>query len=92
MLPVLFLVASLLLQAGAAMWAASSTVEAARTGARAFALGEDPRSRAERSLPGALHLTSVQTFGPGHGVRVTVEVPRVSPLPTFRVTRQAALP
>jgi hypothetical protein len=92
LIPVIFLGASLALQAGAAMWAMSSVDEATRQAARASSLGYDPRTAAENALPGALNVTQLSTFGPGHGVRLTVDVPRVSPLPQFKITRQVEMP
>jgi TadE-like protein len=92
LLPVLVLGGSFALQAGAAMWAASSTTEATREAARAFSLGRDPRAAAEASLPGGLHVSDLSTFGPGHGVRLTVVIPRVAPMPHLRVTRQVVMP
>jgi hypothetical protein len=92
LIPFLLLAGSFALQAGAVLWAASSTGEAARSSARAFSLGLDPRAAAEGSLPGGLRLTGLTYIGPGHGVRLTVEVPRVSLLPTFTVHREAVLP
>jgi Flp pilus assembly protein TadG len=91
--PVLILLATFALQAGAAMWTVSATNEAARTAARAYSLGHDPEAAAERSLPGAMRVLDLQTFGgSAHGVHLEVQVPRVSPLPRFTVTREAVLP
>lgn len=92
LLPLLFAVALLALQGGAVVWVMSSTSEAARAAARAASLGQDPRVAAEQSLPGGLTLVGFQTVGPGHGVRLDVRVPRVSPLPEYTVTRWAVMP
>jgi TadE-like protein len=92
LIPLLLICLSFALQAGAVMWATSSTAEAARASARAYSLGQDPRVAAEGSLPGKLDVERLEYIGPGHGVRLTVEVPRISPLPTFKVKRQAVLP
>jgi Flp pilus assembly protein TadG len=91
--PVLVLLGLFALQAGAAMWTTSLASEAARSAARAAALDRDPRAAAAGSLPASVALTSVTRFGaPAHGVRVTVRVPRVSPIPALTVTREAVLP
>jgi hypothetical protein len=92
LLPVLIAAGLLALQAGAAMWTLSSTGEATREAARAYSLGRDPRAAAEASLPGSLHVSQLSTFGPGHGVRLTVEIPRVGPVPQLRVTREVVMP
>jgi hypothetical protein len=91
--PVLVLLATFALQAGAAVWTVALTGDAARTAARAASLDEDPAAAAQGALPGALDVRRVSAFGaPRHGVTVTVEVPRVSPLPRFTVTRSAVMP
>lgn len=91
--PVLVLLGTFALQVGAAMWTITATNEAVRTAARAYSLEQDPAVAADRSLPGSMRRISLQTFGEEvHGVRLSVEVPRVSPLPRFTVTREAVLP
>jgi hypothetical protein len=91
--PVLVLLGTFALQTGAAMWTTALTGDAARTAARAASLDEDPASAARRALPDSIDVRSVRTFGaPRHGVSVTTEVPRVSPLPRFTVTREAVMP
>jgi hypothetical protein len=92
LLPLLLLFGSFALQAGAAMWTASSVSEAARSSARAYSLGGDPVAAAGASLPGGLRVKALSYVGPGHGVRLSADVPRVSLLPTFTVTRQVVLP
>jgi hypothetical protein len=91
--PILVLLGTFALQAGAAVWTVALTTDAARTAARAAALDEDPAAAAQGALPEALDVAAVRSFGaPAHGVSVTVRVPRVSPLPQFTVTRQAVMP
>jgi hypothetical protein len=92
LVPLLVVGAMLVLQAGAAMWTLSSTAEATREAARAYSLGRDPAAAAEASLPGSLHVAQISTFGPGHGVRLTVDVPKVGPVPQFHVTREVVMP
>ena len=93
LVPIALTVALLTLQAGAAAYTAISAQEAARTAARAASLDQDPAAAARAALPGTLRLVSLTTIGPtGHGVRLVVEVPDISPLRTFQVTRQAVLP
>ncbi|GLY13857.1 pilus assembly protein [Kineosporia rhizophila] len=92
LLPIVLVVGLYVFQAAVAMWAMTSANEATRQAARAYSLGQDPASAAEAALPGALDVASVQTTGPGHGVRLTVQVPRVAPMPTFRITREVVMP
>jgi hypothetical protein len=92
--PVALLVGTLALQAGTAMWAASSASEAAREAAREYSLTENfssAQAAASASLPGGLKLTGIQPLAP-HGVQLRVAVPRVSLLPQITVTREAVLP
>jgi hypothetical protein len=91
-LPLLLLMASMALQAGADVYATVSAQEAARAGARAASLGKDPAAAARFSLPSPLVLTSVTTFGPQNGVQVSVTPPRLSVLPSFVAVRRAVLP
>ncbi len=92
MLPVVALVVSLVLQYVAAAYVAQVSDDAARQAARAYSLGRDPAAAADASLPGGLVAATVATFGPDHGVRITVRVPRLSPLPVSTVTRAAVMP
>jgi hypothetical protein len=92
LLPVVLLLGLLALQAGVAMWTMTSTAEAAREAARASSLGADPYAAAEGSLPAALHVKSLHSAGAGHGIRLTVDVPRIFLLPRFEVSREAILP
>ena len=92
LIPFLILVGLLAFQAGVAMWTVNSTAEATREAARAFSLDRDPRAAAAGALPGALKVGELSTFGPGHGVRLTVEIPRFAPLPHLHVTRQVVMP
>jgi len=90
LVPVLVLVALLVLQLGVAGWTTSQTEEAARAAARAHSLGQDPEAAAERALPGALDVLDLWVNG--DTVTVKVEVPRVSILPKFTVTREVSIP
>lgn len=92
LVPALLAVALLVFQVGVAAWTATSTSEAAREAARASSLGRDAAAAAEAALPRALDVQSVSTFGPGHGVRITVRVPTVAGLPSFSFTRSAVMP
>jgi len=91
LLPVVLLVGMLVLQAGAALWTISSTTEAARSAARAYSLGRDPQAAADASLPGGLH-AEVSTFGPGHGVQLTVKIPTITPISFGSVVRRVEMP
>lgn len=90
LVPIMLLVALFTLQLGVAGWTASQTQEAARQAARAQGMGLDARVAAERALPGALEVD--QITGGGGSVALRVVVPRVSPLPQFKVVRRAVMP
>lgn len=90
LVPLLVLVALLVLQLGVAGWSSSQAQEAARAAARAQSLGEDPRAAAEGALSGSLEVHSITTTS--DSVTLRVRVPRVSPLPTFTVTRDVSMP
>ena len=92
MLPLLIFGGLLILQMGVAMWAVSSTNEAARQAARAFSLGADPMAAAEDSLPGKLDVADLVSSGPGHTVELTVEIPTLLPLDLPDVTRTVVMP
>jgi hypothetical protein len=92
MLPLLIFGGLLVLQMGVAMWAVSSTNEAARQAARAYSLGADPAGAAEGSLPGGLDVEGLVASGPGHRVELTVAIPRLLPLPLPAVTRVVVMP
>ncbi len=92
LVPVLLLVGLYVFQAAVAMWTMTSTNEATRQAARAYSLGQDPATAAAQALPGSLGVAGIETTGPGHGVRLTVQVPRVAPMPTLRVTREVVMP
>ncbi|MBT0772631.1 pilus assembly protein [Kineosporia sp. J2-2] len=90
--PVLLVVGLYVFQVAVAMWTMTSTGEATREAARAFSLGRSPEAAAAAALPGALDVAGLETIGPGHGVRLTVQVPRVAPMPAMRVTREVVMP
>lgn len=90
LVPILVLVAMMALQLGVAGWTASQTQEAARQAARAQGRGLDAYAAAQRALPGSLNVDHIG--GGGGTVTLRVEVPRVSPLPQFKVTRRAVMP
>lgn len=92
LLPLVAVVCLLLLQGAAALFAMQAASDAVRQAARADSLGRDPRTAAEQALPGGLRVDSFTSFGPGHGARLTVRVPRLSPIPQITVTREAVLP
>lgn len=92
LVPILVLLATFVLQGAAAIWTVSAADTAARHAARARSLGQDPREAADASLPGAMEASEVDHLPGSNGVRITVEVPRVSPLPVFHVTREVDLP
>ncbi|CAI9415502.1 TadE/TadG family type IV pilus assembly protein [Nocardioides sp. T2.26MG-1] len=89
LVPILVLVALLTLQLGVAGWSASQTQQAARAAARAQSLGEDPLAAAQGALPGSLEVDKIETTS--DSVTLWVRVPRVSPLPTFTVSRDVSM-
>lgn len=90
LIPIMIGVALMSLQLGVAGWTASQTQEAARQAARAQSLGSDPRTAAEGALPAALRVEALSAEG--ETVTLRVEVPTVSLLPTFTVTRSVTMP
>ena len=68
-------------------YTAHAASQAARDGARAYSLDQSAAAAAQASLPGAISLVNVATYGPDHGVRVTVEAP-----PMLFLTRPADHP
>lgn len=94
---ILVLVAVLCVQGLFVAQATSAAQQAARSGARAQALGNDVRTEVDRQLPDWLHLSSLSTSTPGdaYRVEVVVRVPIVVPGITsrhFTVTRDATMP
>jgi hypothetical protein len=79
LLPLLILVAALLWQtaiAGHAAWAAAA---AARAGARAHAIGQDPRPAALIAMPSDLRRGMRISEAADGSVRVHVDIPAVAP-------------
>jgi hypothetical protein len=89
LVPLLILVAMMVLQLGVAGWTASQTAEAARQSARAQSLGLDPHAAAAQALPGALRVDRISSGG--DTVTLWVDVPRVSLLPGFTVSRSVSM-
>jgi hypothetical protein len=73
--------------AGQALWSAGV---AARAGARATVVGEDPAATARATLPSSMrHDAKVED---GEGIEVQVEIPRLIPsLPPLRVGATSSL-
>ena len=89
--PLIALVALSLVQAAFAAYGITATQTAARQGARAYSLNESPSVAVDNALPGWLPATT-QTFSPGHGVRVQVNLPDFIPGSDLIVTREAVMP
>lgn len=94
---VLVIVAMLCIQGLYVAQVTSAAQQAARSGARAQALGLDVSTEVHRQLPGWAQVQAISTSYPGDGVRVevAVRVPIVLPGITsrsFSVTRDAVLP
>lgn len=82
----------LLLQLVVFVYTAHGAAQAAREGARAYSLGEDPGGAAQAAVPGGVSLVAVSTVGPDHGVRVVVQAPTGFLLGDGRVTRTVTMP
>lgn len=91
LVPLVVLVTSMVLQGAAVAWTAVATTTAVRQAARADSLGFDPDRAAAAALPAGANVVAIDRIGSGH-IRLSVVVPRVSPLPTLTVTREADLP
>ena len=92
MVPLVMGVLVAALQVMVLTYTAHAASQAARDGARAYSLDRSPVSAAQASLPGAISLVDVATFGPDHGVRVTVEAPAMLFLVDRRITRSVTMP
>lgn len=66
--------------------------QAAREGARAYSLEQDPGAAARSSLPGGVQLVGVQQSGPDHTVAVTVRAPFGVPPFNREITRTVSMP
>ena len=73
-------------------YASHAASQAAREGARAYSLDEDPRAAAGASMPGGIQLLGVQTSGPDHTVSVTVAAPFAVPPLNRQITRTVTMP
>jgi len=80
------LVAAQVALAGQALWSAAV---AARAGARAELVGASAKAAARRALPPSLH--SGVEVSDSDGVRVTVAIPRLLPLPELEVAAKTRL-
>lgn len=89
--PLVLFITLVLLYSGFAFYGITATQTAARQGARAASLGEDPGAAVSAAMPGWLpHTTS--TFHDGTGVRVTSNLPDLLPGTDLLVTRDAVMP
>jgi Flp pilus assembly pilin Flp len=89
--PLVALICLVLVQAAFAAYGITAAQTAARQGARAASLGQDPTSAVENALPSWLPAT-VEEFGPGNGVRAKVDLPDIVPGTDLVVTREAVMP
>lgn len=92
LVPVVLTVLVLTLQVLVLTYTAHGASQAARDAARAYSLNQSPQAAAQDSLPGAVSLVSVTTFGPNHGVRVVVEAPRMLFIVDRQISRQVTMP
>ena len=93
--PLFVLVLLFTVQVFAFIYTAQSASQAARDGAREYSrtgslsAGE---AAVRASLPSSVELVSVQSRGPGHGVRVTVRSPHIVRLAEPELTRTVVMP
>jgi hypothetical protein len=92
MVPLVLAVLVAALQVMILGYTAHAASQAARDGARAYSLDRSAVAAARASLPGAVSLVNVSTFGPDHGVRVTVEAPPMLFLLDRQITRSVTMP
>ena len=92
MVPLVLAVLVAALQVMILGYTAHAASQAARDGARAYSLDQSAGAAAQASLPGAISLVNVTTFGPDHGVRVTVEAPPMLFLLDRQITRSVTMP
>ena len=92
LIPLVLLFMVMALQVMAVAYAAHGASQAARDGARAYSLDQSPEGAVRASLPGSVRLVSVSTFGPHHGVQVTVEAQTIWPIGDGRITREVVMP
>ncbi len=92
MVPLVMFVIVLVFQVITAAVTVQAASQAARDAARAYSLGGSPTEAAEASLPGAVRLAEVTTFGPHHGVRVVVEAPAFLVIGERKVAREVVMP
>lgn len=92
--PLVIIGALVALQFGVAGWTIVSTHEAARDGARAYSLGDDPGAAAQGALPGIMTVEGGggTLSGEGYTYTVTVKVPSVVKLDLGSVTRSVTMP
>lgn len=91
MAPLVVLLLLVLVHAALALYGITTAQTAARQGARAFSQGDDPYSVVRKSVPGWMSV-DVDTFGPGHGVRATVNLPDFLPIYDLKVARETVMP
>ena len=92
LVPMVMIVMILVFQILATAYTAQAVSQAARDAARAYSLGESAQAAAEASLPGAVRLVEVTTFGPDHGVRVVVEGPAIQVIGDRTMIREVVMP
>jgi Flp pilus assembly protein TadG len=91
LIPVLLVTLAVVLQVMSMAYTAHAAAQAARDGARAYSLDQSPVAAAQASLPGAVQLVDVSTYGPDHGVTVTVKAPPVLLL-DYTLSRSVVMP
>lgn len=90
-IPLVFVVILLLVQAALALYTIGTAQTAARQGARAWSQGHDPEQVVRDSVPSWIDVTTTR-FGPGKGVRAELDVPGVVPFFDLTVDREVVMP
>jgi hypothetical protein len=93
LLPITLFIIAVVIQLVIGIATVQATNDAVRQAARASSQGGSASQAAADSLPDRMTVQSLSTFGPNHGVRITVQVPKIAPVvPQWTVTRTAVMP
>jgi hypothetical protein len=91
MAPLVVLLLLILVQAAMALYGITTAQTAARQGARAYSQGDDPVAVVRSSVPKWMDVET-EKFGPGHGVRATLDLPDIVPFYDLKVSRKTVMP
>ncbi|MFD1859871.1 TadE family protein [Aeromicrobium camelliae] len=91
LVPLAVLVLFVFIQGAFALYGVTATQTAARQGARAYSLDQNASAAVDSALPSWMR-HRVETYGPGHGVRVQADIPVIIPGMSFTIERKAVMP